>query len=63
MQPMRLSLLKQLDLLGLSALTVSMTCLVTVLQRGNTENWFDSDLIVRLSLTSVVFLALFAGSN
>ena len=59
MQPMRLWLLKQLDFLGLAALTVSITCLVTVLQRGNTENWFDSDLIVRLSLTSAVFLAIF----
>lgn len=59
MQPMRLSLLKQVDWLGLAILMVSMTCLVTVLQRGNTENWFDSDFIVQLSLTSAVFLGLF----
>lgn len=58
-QPMRLSLLKQIDWLGTMVLAIGIICLVTVLERGNTENWFDSEFIVLLSLISVLFLALF----
>jgi DHA2 family multidrug resistance protein len=58
-QPIQLSVLKQIDWLGLALLAISLICLITVLQRGNTENWFDSDQIVRLSLISLFFLLLF----
>lgn len=58
-QPMQLSKLKQVDWLGSVVLAVSIICLVTVLERGNTENWFDSEFIVLLSLISVLFLAAF----
>ncbi len=58
-EPMRLSLIKQVDWLGTIVLAIGIICLVTVLERGNTENWFDSDFIVGLSLTSVLFLTLF----
>ncbi len=58
-QPMRLYKLKQVDWLGTMVLAISMICLVTVLERGNTENWFDSEFIVLLSLISILFLAIF----
>lgn len=58
-QPMQLYKLKQVDWLGTLVLAVGIICLVTVLQRGNTENWFDSEFIVLLSLISVLFLAAF----
>ena len=58
-QPMQLPLLKQIDLLGTLVMAISITCLVMALERGNTENWFDSELIVRLIVISVLFLALF----
>jgi DHA2 family multidrug resistance protein len=58
-QPMRLYKLKQVDWLGTIVLAISMICLVTVSERGNTENWFDSEFIVLLTLISVLFLAIF----
>ncbi len=58
-QPMRLSLLKQIDWLGTIVLAIGVISLLTVLERGNTENWFDSEFIVLLSIISVLFLALF----
>jgi DHA2 family multidrug resistance protein len=36
-----------------------LTALQTVLDEGNKDDWFDSALIVRLSLIAVVFLSLF----
>src|SRR5579883_1377953 len=60
-QPLRLSILRQIDWLGLILLAIAQTCLIVVLQRGNTENWFDSDWIVHVSLTSILFLVLFCG--
>ncbi len=58
-EPMRLDKLKQIDWLGTTMLAISLICLVTALERGNTENWFDSGFIVLLILISVLFLALF----
>ncbi|BAY49006.1 drug resistance transporter, EmrB/QacA subfamily protein [Scytonema sp. HK-05] len=60
-QPMRLSILKQIDWLGLILLLMAQTSLIAVLQRGNTENWFDSEWIVQLSLFSLLFFILFCG--
>lgn len=51
--------LKQIDWLGTMVLAISLFCLVTVLERGNTENWFDSEFIILLSLISVLLLAIF----
>ncbi len=58
-QPMRLYKLFQVDWLGTIVLAISMICLVTALERGNTENWFDSEFIVLLSLISVWSFAIF----
>lgn len=58
-QPMQLPLLKQIDWLGTIVMASGMISLVTVLERGNTENWFDSELIVSLTIISVLCLTLF----
>ncbi|XGV97668.1 MAG: DHA2 family efflux MFS transporter permease subunit [Leptolyngbya sp. BL-A-14] len=60
-QPMKLAILKQIDWFGSVLLALALTCCIAVLQRGNTENWFDSEWIIRLSLTSIFFLGLFCG--
>ena len=58
-QPMRLSKLKQVDWLGAVVLAISIICMVTALEWGNTDNWFDSEFIVLLSLISVLSFAIF----
>lgn len=58
-QPMQVSVLKRIDWFGWLALAIATPCLITVLLRGNTENWFDSTLIVQFSLTAILFLGIF----
>ncbi len=58
-QPMQVPVLKQIDWLGTIVMAIAMISLVTILERGNTENWFDSALIVHLSILAVLSLALF----
>lgn len=57
--PMRLALLAQGDWLGILTMAIGLTALQTVLDEGNKDGWFDSPLIVRLSLIAAAFLALF----
>ncbi|AGY59159.1 MFS transporter [Gloeobacter kilaueensis] len=49
----------QVDWPGLVALIVAACTLATVLQRGTTENWFDSPFIVTISLLSAFAWGLF----
>ena len=58
-EPMRLSLLEHGDWFGIGAMAIGLTALQTVLDEGNKDDWFDSVLIVRLSLIAAVFLSLF----
>jgi MFS transporter, DHA2 family, multidrug resistance protein len=58
-EPMRLSLLAHGDWYGISAMAIGLTALQTVLDEGNKDDWFDSALIVRLSLVAAAFLSLF----
>jgi len=58
-EPMRLSLLEHGDWIGIGAMAIGLTALQTVLDEGNKDDWFDSVLIVRLSLIAAVFLSLF----
>jgi DHA2 family multidrug resistance protein len=58
-EPMRLHLLAEGDWLGIATMAIGLAALQTVLDEGNKDNWFDSVLIVRLSLTAAVSLALF----
>ncbi len=57
--PMRLSLLRQGDWLGVATMAIGLASLQTVLEEGNKDDWFGSPLIVRLSLVAAVALALF----
>ena len=58
-EPMQLRLLGDGDWLGIATMAVGLAALQTVLDEGNKDGWFDSTLIVRLSVIAGVFLALF----
>jgi len=58
-EPMHLSTLKQVDWLGTFVLAIAVISFVTMMQRGNTENWFDSELIVGLGVVSLLLGAIF----
>ena len=57
--PMQLSLLKTGDWPGIFTMAVGLGSLQTVLEEGNKDDWFGSPLIVKLSVTAAVSLALF----
>jgi MFS transporter, DHA2 family, multidrug resistance protein len=48
------------DWLGIAGLTVGLGSLTIVLEEGQREQWFDSDLIVALTLTAVLGLTVLA---
>ena len=48
-----------IDWLGLCLMAVGIGTLQTWLDRGNTENWLDSNFILVLVILSIVFLILF----
>ncbi len=56
--PAQLGELRNADWVGLLMLTVSLACLTIVLEEGQRESWFDSELITRLSLLSAVSFAI-----
>ena len=56
---MNLRLLKDGDWTGIATLAIGLGALQTVLEEGNTEDWFGSPFIVRLSIVAAVALALF----
>ena len=58
-EAMKLDLLKKGDWTGIATLAVGLGALQTVLEEGNQEDWFGSDLIVRLTIVAVIGLALF----
>ena len=54
-----LSLLQNIDFIGIILIIISLGCLQYVLEEGVREEWFDSKLIRNLSLISLItFLAL-----
>ncbi|MBS0644813.1 MAG: DHA2 family efflux MFS transporter permease subunit [Acetobacteraceae bacterium] len=57
--PMRLSLLRTGDWLGIATMAVGLGCLQTVLEEGNKEDWFGSPFIVKLSIIAAVSLTAF----
>jgi DHA2 family multidrug resistance protein len=57
--PMRLSLLKQGDWLGIVTMAIGLGTLQTVLEEGNKDDWFGSPFIVRLSAIAAISLVLF----
>jgi MFS transporter, DHA2 family, multidrug resistance protein len=58
--PMRLDLLPKGDWLGIALMAVGLAALQTVLDEGNTDDWFGSPFIVQLSVVAAVALAAFA---
>jgi DHA2 family multidrug resistance protein len=56
---MQLGLLKQGDWLGIAAMAIGLGALQTVLEEGNKDDWFGSDLILSLSVIAVLALAAF----
>jgi MFS transporter, DHA2 family, multidrug resistance protein len=57
--PMRLNLLPKGDWLGIALMAVGLAALQTVLDEGNTDDWFGSPFIVQLSIVAAVALAGF----
>ena len=57
--PMKLHLLKDGDWPGILTIAVGLGTLQTVLEEGNRNDWFGSPMIVWLSITAAVSLALF----
>lgn len=58
-QPMQLDLLKHGDWGGIVAMAVGLGSLQVVLEEGSRKDWFDSTLIVRLSIFAAIFLTIF----
>jgi DHA2 family multidrug resistance protein len=46
----------QADWLGIAGLTVGLSCLTVVLEEGQREQWFQSELIIGLSICSAIGL-------
>jgi DHA2 family multidrug resistance protein len=57
--PVRLSLLRTGDWLGIALMAVGLGALQTVLDEGNVFDWFGSPFIVKLSILSAVMLSAF----
>ncbi|MEP9386311.1 DHA2 family efflux MFS transporter permease subunit [Mesorhizobium sp. KR9-304] len=60
-QRMNLGLLRQGDWWGIAFMAIGLACLQTVLDEGNTDDWFGSPLIVRLSIIAGVALGIFVA--
>ncbi|CBN59074.1 MULTISPECIES: DHA2 family efflux MFS transporter permease subunit [Kamptonema] len=58
-QPLQTQLLKGGDWWGIISMAIGLGSLQVVLEEGSRKDWFSSDLIVRLSIISVIFLSLF----
>jgi DHA2 family multidrug resistance protein len=57
--PARMWEWRNADWLGLFLMTVSLACLTVVLEEGQRDAWFDSDLITRLTaISAIAFAAL-----
>jgi MFS transporter, DHA2 family, multidrug resistance protein len=59
-EPPNLTELKQADWLGIAGLTVGLSCLTVVLEEGQREQWFQSDLIIGLSVCALLGLLVLA---
>lgn len=58
-KPMQLHLLKRGDWVGIGAMAIGLASLQVVLEEGTRKDWFNSGLIVQLTIAAVVFLSLF----
>lgn len=55
----QLGLLRHGDWLGIALMAIGLAAFQTVLDDGNVYNWFDSSLIIKLSVASALALAAF----
>jgi DHA2 family multidrug resistance protein len=55
----QLQLLKQGDWWGITSMAIGLGSLQVVLEEGSRKDWFGSALIVRLSVLSAIFIAVF----
>jgi MFS family permease len=60
-EPMKLSLLKEGDWVGIITMAIGLSALQTVLEEGNKDDWFDSPFILRLAIVAAVFLSAFVA--
>lgn len=58
-KPLQLHLLKYGDWWGIVTMAIGLASLEVVLEEGNRKDWFSSELITRLAILAVIFLALF----
>jgi DHA2 family multidrug resistance protein len=58
-EKLEIQLLRQGDWLGIAGMALGLGCLEVVLEEGNRKDWFESELIVRLAILSVIGLAIF----
>ncbi|SHL16122.1 MFS transporter, DHA2 family, multidrug resistance protein [Bradyrhizobium lablabi] len=58
-KPMKLSLLRGGDWLGIITMAIGLSALQTVLEEGNKDDWFGSAFIIRLSIIAGVALVAF----
>jgi len=59
----RLELLAKADWGGIIGMTVGLSCLTTVLEEGQRERWFESSLIVYLSIAAGLGFLVLAASQ
>lgn len=57
--PMKLSLLRDGDWLGIVTMAIGLAALQTVLEEGNKDDWFGSPFIVRFAVIAGITLPLF----
>lgn len=58
-KPLQLHLLKQGDWGGIISMAIGLGTLQIVLEEGSRKDWFNSELIVQLSVVAAIFLSLF----
>jgi DHA2 family multidrug resistance protein len=56
--PLQFGELRNADWIGLLMMTIALACVTVVLEEGQREAWFDSELITRLTLLSAVSFAI-----
>jgi len=61
-EPMHLERLREADVLGILGLALGLGALTVVLEEGQRDNWFESEVIRNLAVLSFIgFIFLFAG--
>ncbi len=58
-QKPQFDLLKKGDWWGIASMAIGLSCLQIVLEEGSNKDWFGSQLIVCLTVLTVIFLVLF----